>query len=124
MSTTSTNWKYLERDPKSSYRQTSIKGRRIKTRTLYGQYVNDEEPRTVDELAADYDVPIEAVKEAIAYCETDPPEIREDFAVEQAMMEATGMNDPDYKYHPSPKVLSPQEYAKIERSVRERFHQQ
>jgi hypothetical protein len=33
MNTTHTKWHYLERDPKSSYHQLSIKGRRIKART-------------------------------------------------------------------------------------------
>jgi hypothetical protein len=28
-------------------------------------------------------------------------------------MEASGMNDPNYKYHPYPKVLSPQEWLRI-----------
>ena len=35
---------------------------------------------TPEEIAREYDLPVEAVKEAIAYCQTDPPEIREDFA--------------------------------------------
>ena len=30
-------------------------------------------------------------------------------------MEATGMNDPNYKYHPFPKLLSPEERARIVR---------
>jgi len=110
----------LERDPKSSYRQLSIKGRRIKARTLYGLYMSEEEPRTIEQIAADYDVPIEAVKEAIAYCEADPPEIREDYAWEEALMEATGMYDPNYKG--KPKNLSPEERAALRRSVQERFH--
>ena len=61
-------------------------------------------------------LPVEAVKEAIAYCESNPPELLEDYAREQALMEASGMNDPNYKYHPSPKILSPQEIARINRS--------
>jgi hypothetical protein len=30
-------------------------------------------------------------------------------------MEATGMNDPNYKYHPSPKPISPQEKTRLRR---------
>jgi uncharacterized protein (DUF433 family) len=111
MSSTQTKWQYLERDPKSSYHQLSIKGRRVKARTLYGQYVNAEEPRTIEDLAESYGIPIEAVKEAIAYCETDPPEIREDFAREEASMRARGMLEPDYKFHGKPKILNPEERA-------------
>jgi uncharacterized protein (DUF433 family) len=110
---TATTYQYLERDPKASYRQLSIKGRRIVARTLYAYYVSEEEPRTVEEIAQDYDLPVEAVKEAIAYCESDPPEILQDWRRTQARMETAGMNDPNYKYHPSPRPLSPQEVARI-----------
>jgi hypothetical protein len=33
--------------------------------------------------------------------------------MEEALMEARGQNDPNYKYHPSPKTLSPQERQQI-----------
>ncbi|HEY8751680.1 MAG TPA: DUF433 domain-containing protein [Tepidisphaeraceae bacterium] len=115
MSTTHTQWQYLERDPKSSYRQLSIKGRRIKARTLYGKFMSAEEPQTIEEIAKDYSLPIEAVKEAIAYCESNPPEIRQDFLHEEMIMEAAGMNDPNYKYHGRPKPISPEERARIRR---------
>jgi hypothetical protein len=55
------------------------------------------------------------VRESIAYCQSNPPEIREDFEYDEALAEATGMNDPNYKYHPTPKPLSPQEKAKLRR---------
>lgn len=64
-----------------------------------------------EEVAAGYGLPVEAVLEAIAYCESNPPELLDDYAREEALMEASGMNDPDYKYHPSPKLLSPQEFG-------------
>jgi uncharacterized protein (DUF433 family) len=124
MASVSTQYKYLERDPLSSYKQLSIKGRRIKARTLYGAYMSEAEPRTIEEIAKDWELPIEAVKEAIAYCDSDPPEIREDFAVEEALMEASGMNDPNYKYNPQPKLISAQEVARIYREVEARFAQE
>jgi hypothetical protein len=55
----------------------------------------------------------ENVKEAIAYCQTNPPEIKEDFEREERIMEATGMNEPDYKYGGKYRVLSPQERARL-----------
>ena len=113
MTTPSQTWLYLERDPKSAYKQLSIKGRRIKARTLYGWYMSEEEPLTIEQIAAEYELPVEAVKEAIAYCQTDPPEIKEDFQREERKMEATGMNDPDYKYGGKYRVLSPQERARL-----------
>src|SRR5207248_8115719 len=111
MSTSPTNYKYLVRKPKSVYKQLFIKDRWISARTLYGKYVREDEPMTLEEIAADYDLPLEAVKEAIAYCESNPPELAQDYAREEALMEATGMNDPNYDGRP--KVLTPQEMARL-----------
>src|SRR5262245_52659810 len=92
-------WKWLERDPKSSLKQLSIKDRRIRARTLYGLTMG-EEARTPEEVAESYNLPIEAVREAIAYCQTDPPEIREDFDDEERAIAANLARDPDYYLTP------------------------
>ena len=113
---TSTRYRYLELNPRSSYRQLFIKGRRLTARDLYGQHVN-EEPRSVAQLAADYDLPIEAVEEAIAYCRTNPPEIELDFRYDEAIAAASGMNDPGYKLHGKPKPISPEQRARIRREI-------
>jgi uncharacterized protein (DUF433 family) len=76
-------WKYLVRKPRSAYKQLFVKDRWVAARTLYGQTVGDD-ARTPEELARDYDLPFEAVKEAIAYCESNPPEIREDWEQEES----------------------------------------
>jgi uncharacterized protein (DUF433 family) len=110
-----TLWKHLEPNPKSAYKQLFVKGTRIRARVLYGEAMNEEDPRTVEQIAADYGLTIEAVQEAIAYCQGNPPEIEDDFRREEALMEATGMNDPNYKYHGKPKILSAQEIAQIDR---------
>jgi|SRR5882724_3078305 len=115
MSATHTQWQYLEHDPMSSYRQLSIKGRRVKARTLYGLFMNAEEPLTIEQIAQEYDVPVEAVKEAIAYCQSDPLELQQDYRFDEMMMEALGMNDPNYKFHGHPKSISPEERARIRR---------
>src|SRR5438477_7532894 len=87
MSTSSNRYKYLTRKPKSVYKQLFIKDRWISARTIYGKYVAEESPMTPEEIAADYDnLPLEAVLEAIAYCESNPPEIASDFAAEEALM--------------------------------------
>src|SRR5262249_28680620 len=105
--------KYLEQRPKSFYRQLFIKGTRIMARSLYGWHVNEEEPMTPEQLAAGFNLPLEAGREGIGYCGANPPEIEQDFRREEALAEATGMNDPNYKYHPTPRVLSAQEMARI-----------
>src|ERR1041385_4185381 len=110
---TSTTWKHLAPNPKSAYKQLFIKGRRIRARTLYGFFMSAEEPMTPQEIADDYGLPLEAVQEAIAYCQSDPPELKEDFEREERIMEATGMNDPDYKLGGRYRILSPQERARL-----------
>jgi uncharacterized protein (DUF433 family) len=112
---TPTVWKHLECKPGSSYRQLFVKGTRIAARTLYSYFVPGEEwpGMTAEEIAEDFHLPLEAVREAIACCQLDPPEIRADLAMEEALMEATGMNQPSYKYQPSPKPLSPEERHRL-----------
>jgi uncharacterized protein (DUF433 family) len=111
--TTSTQWVYLAPNPKSAYKQLFLKGTRIRAEIIYGLTVDGSEPMTPEEVAADYGLPLEAVQEAIAYCQSNPPEIAEDHRGEERVMEATGMNDPDYKYGGKYKVLSPQERARL-----------
>lgn len=116
MSLNLNQYKYLTRKPKSVYKQLFIRDRWVSARTLYGMYVNEEMPMTTEEIAADYDLPLEAVVEAIAYCESNPPELAQDYAREKAIMEASGENDPGYKLRPQPKSLSAQEMARLRRS--------
>jgi uncharacterized protein (DUF433 family) len=114
MGNVSTNYVYLAPNPGSAYKQLFVKGTRIRARILYGWYAC-EEPLTLEQIALEYNLPLEAVKEAIAYCESNPRDLIEDYAREEALMEATGMNEPGYKFHPSPKSLPPQERAKLRR---------
>jgi uncharacterized protein (DUF433 family) len=113
MSESQREWKYLERRPGSSYQQLAIKGKRIFAWTLYCEFMNEKEPRTPEQLAADWDVPLEAVREAIEYCQSDPPELREDHRKDLIRAEARGMNDPDYKYHGKPRPLSTEERVRL-----------
>jgi uncharacterized protein (DUF433 family) len=113
MSTNSHQYQYLARKPNSVYKQLFIKDRWISARTLYGKYAREEEPMTPEEIAADYELPLEAVREAIAYCESKPPELASDYAAEEALMEATGMNHPNYDGRPT--ILTPQEMARLNR---------
>ncbi len=113
MSANSKTYQYLVRKPKSVYKQLFIKDRWIAARTLYGMYAREESPMTPEEIAADYDLPLESVREAIAYCESNPPELKEDHAREEAVMEATGMSAPGYDGQP--KVLTPQEMSRLRR---------
>ena len=115
MSLQSATYVHLAPNPKSAYKLLFVKGTRIRARVLYGWYAC-EEPIAEEEIAREFNLPVEAVREAIAYCESNPPELLEDYAREEALSEAAGMNEPGYKYNPTPKLLNPQEIARINRS--------
>jgi hypothetical protein len=76
--------KYLARKPGSVNRQLYVRDRWVAARTLYGALFGDE-ARIPEEIAVDYDLPLEAVQEAIAWCETDPQELHDDFEAEEAL---------------------------------------
>ena len=113
---TSTTWQYLAPNPKSCYKQLFIKGTRLRARVLYGMFMSADEPMTPQEIAAEANLPLEAVNEAVAYCQSNPPEIAQDREREERLMEASGMNDPDYKYGGKFKVVPSDEVARILKS--------
>jgi uncharacterized protein (DUF433 family) len=106
-------YRFLEARPKSAYRQLFIKGTRIRAEIIYRAHVNLEEPRTPEQLAADYGLPLEAVREAIDYGRSDPPEIAADIAREEAIMAASGHSTPDPTPNSQPKILSPEDWARL-----------
>ena len=85
---TGVTYQYLESRPASLYRQLFIKGTRIRAELIYWAHINAGEPRTAEEIAAD-------------------------IAREEAIMAATGQSDPDYKYHPHRKPLTPEQWARL-----------
>lgn len=115
MNAPTTAYVHLAPNPNSAYKQLFVKGTRIRARVLYGWYAC-EEPMSPEEIAREFALPVQAVQEAIAYCESNPPELLEDLDREEALTEAAGMNVPDYKLHPTPRLLEPEEIARINRS--------
>lgn len=113
MSETPRTWKYLERRPGSSYQQLAIKGKRIFAWTLYCEFMSAKEPRTPEQLAEDWGVPLEAVQEAIAYGQSDPPEIHEDKRKDDLLAEAIGMNDPEIRRSGKPRPLTAEDRARL-----------
>ena len=110
---TGVTYQYLESRPKSLYRQLFIKGTRFQAELIYRAHINAEEPRTAKELAADYGLSVAAVAEAIVYGKSNPPEVAADIAREEAIMAASGQLDPNYKNHPHPRILTPEEWAQL-----------
>ncbi|MFI5456991.1 MAG: hypothetical protein ACHRXM_16215 [Isosphaerales bacterium] len=113
MSETPREWQYLERRPGSSYQQLCVKGKRIWAWTLYCNFMNENVTRTPQELAEDWGVPLEAVQEAIAYCQSNPPELREDQRKDELLAEAIGMNDPAIQCSGRPRPLSTEERVRL-----------
>ena len=113
MSETPSEWKYLERRPGSSYQQLCIKGKRIWAWTLYCDFMNEKEPRTPQELAEDWGVPLEAVQEAIAYCQSAPSELTEEHRKDELLAEAIGMDDQAIKYSGTPRPLPTEERVRL-----------
>lgn len=83
------NYKYLQ--PKrggSNYRQLFVNGR-IRAEVLYRETVG-REPLTPAGVAREYNVPIEAVLEAIEYCLKNETLLKEERSREEAWILASG----------------------------------
>jgi hypothetical protein len=84
-----TEYKYLQ--PKrggSNYRQLFVNGR-IRAEVLYRETVG-QEPLSAEEVAREYNVPVEAVLEAIDYCLKNQELLDQERAREEAWIKATG----------------------------------
>ena len=92
----SKEYKHLEPRPCSNYRQLFVKGRKMRAEVLYRDTIGLES-RTPEEVAEDYDLPLEVVLEAIDYCRNNEPVLRADHDRELAEILA------DEAIHPSPK---------------------
>ncbi len=113
---------HLERRPGSLYRQPYIKGTRIRVEIPYSRTVPKREDdgsecpgEPPEQIAADLHIPVEAVLEAVDYCQAHWDVVVADHAREDRLMEASGMNHPDYKYNPKKyyKILTPGEWRRI-----------
>jgi hypothetical protein len=99
-----TEYKYLEPRPGSNYRQLFLKledRRKIRAEIIYRMTVGPE-PRTPEEVAEDYRVPVEAVREAIHYCVNNEELLREERDRETARIRALGLDRPPYAPEPGP----------------------
>jgi uncharacterized protein (DUF433 family) len=70
-------YEHLEARPGSNYRQLFVKGKRIRAEVLYRQTIGLE-PRTPEEVARDYDLPLDVVREAVDYCLHNPDTLQQD----------------------------------------------
>lgn len=99
----SCQYKYLQPKRGSHYRQLAVNGR-IRAEIIYRETVGAE-PLTREEVAREYSIPVEAVLEAIHYCEHNPEVLDADRAMEQASIKAHGLDRCPYApkdYQPIP----------------------
>jgi hypothetical protein len=81
-------YRYLKPKRGSRYRQLFVNGR-IMAEILYRQTVG-REPLTPEEVANEYGVPVDAVLEAIHYCERHPEILEEDRRGEAELIRRDG----------------------------------
>jgi uncharacterized protein (DUF433 family) len=89
---TQPQYQHLEARPGSNYRQLWLKGRRIRAAVFYEE-IHGPEPRTPEELARDYEIPLEVILEALDYATRNLPLIEQEREREAANLRARGLLD-------------------------------
>jgi uncharacterized protein (DUF433 family) len=87
-----TQYQYLEPRPGSNYRQLFLKGRRIRAAVI-DEGIHGPDPRTPEEFAEDFQIPLEAVLEALDYVAKNRPLIEQERDREAANLRARGLLD-------------------------------
>jgi uncharacterized protein (DUF433 family) len=89
-----TQYQHLEPRPGSNYRTLFLKGRRNRAAVVYN-VIHGPDPRTPEEFARDYEVPLEAVLEALDYVARNRPLIEQEREREAANLRARGLIGPE-----------------------------
>jgi hypothetical protein len=92
MSQTEKPYRHLEPRPGSNYRAFWLKGRRIRAATVW-ESVHGPDPYTPEEFAENFQVPLEAVLEALDYVDLNPEIVEQDREGEAASLRARGLLD-------------------------------
>lgn len=95
-------YKHLEPHLHSNYRQLWVKGRHIRAEVLY-RFTVGVEPHTPEEVAHDYDLPVEVVQEAMAYAVHNQGLLEAERAHEEARMKQVGLDKPPFVPVTSPR---------------------
>jgi hypothetical protein len=83
-------YRYLQPKRGSRYQQLAVNGR-IRAEILYRETLGSQ-PLSPEQIAAEYNLPVEAVREAIHYCEHNRALLDAERAREQAAIEARGLD--------------------------------
>lgn len=87
---TQTQWQYLEKRPHPWREQLYFKGRKLKAFGVWMDMIVNQE--TPEEAAFNWDLPLEAVLEAIEYCETHRELLKREAEEERRRLEEKGIN--------------------------------
>lgn len=87
------DYKYLEDRPRSNYRQLWVKGRHMRAEVLYRHTVGPER-RSPEEVAEDYQLPLEAVLEAVEYCLRHKALLDSERSREETRLRESGVEQP------------------------------
>jgi uncharacterized protein (DUF433 family) len=90
-----TQYKYLAPRYGSNYRQYFLKGSKIRAEVLFAETVGPD-ARTPEQVAEDFEVPVEAVYEAIRYCQENEDVLDQDREMESASIRAHGWDKPPF----------------------------
>src|SRR5712691_441976 len=90
-----TTYQFLEPRAESNYRQLFVRGRSLRAETLYRASIGAE-PRTPEEVAADFGVPLAAVHEAVHYGLHNEELLRQEREAVLADMRDRGLDKPPY----------------------------
>jgi uncharacterized protein (DUF433 family) len=91
--TDQTQYQHLESRPGSNYRQLFLRGRRIRAAVI-DEAIHGPDPRTPEEFARDFQVPLDAVLEALDYVARNRPLIEQERDREAANLRARGLDGP------------------------------
>jgi uncharacterized protein (DUF433 family) len=83
-------WQFLVPYPQSWRKQLYIKGRKLPASIVWGDMIVNE--MTSEESAEDWDLPLEAVQEAIQYCETHRELLDSEAEKEKQYLEEQGVS--------------------------------
>ena len=86
-------YQHLETRTGSNYRQLFVKGRKIRAVVIASQTAG-EEARTPEEVARDFNIPLQAVLEAIDYCHRHADVVRQDAEREETNIRRLGLDQP------------------------------
>jgi hypothetical protein len=93
--TDANGYRYLGPELGSHYRQFVVTGRGVRAATLYYETLGDD-ARTPQEVADDFDVPLEAVLESIRYCQENAALLRQEYDEDTESIRARGYDKPPY----------------------------